>query len=142
LERLDELRPVLERDFDTERADEVIGRRAQALLDELNGVRAERDSAVDIGRQPGLKRLLASHAATSASRPTGSHRRAGSGSEARGRYRRGTVVPARDHGGSAGCTDAHSTLRERGSCTMPPRRTVFISRTTAKDPSCRRRASS
>jgi lambda family phage tail tape measure protein len=54
LERLGELRPVLEARFGAERADEIIGRRAQALMDELDQAGQRAGQVEDIGRQLGL----------------------------------------------------------------------------------------
>jgi tape measure domain-containing protein len=54
LERLGELRPVLERRFGAEGADEIIGRRAQGLLDELGKAEQQAGKVDDVARQLGL----------------------------------------------------------------------------------------
>jgi tape measure domain-containing protein len=54
LERLGELRPALERRFGAEGADEIIGRRAQGLLDELGKAEQQAGKVDDVARQLGL----------------------------------------------------------------------------------------
>lgn len=54
LERLAELRPVLERRFGATGADEIIGRRAQTLLDELKKAEQKTAEVDDVARQLGL----------------------------------------------------------------------------------------
>ena len=54
LERLGELRPVLEDRFGASEADAIIGRRAQALLDELNRAEQQTAQVDDVARQLGL----------------------------------------------------------------------------------------
>jgi hypothetical protein len=54
LERLGELRPVLESRFGAEQADAIIGRRAQALVDELDRAGQQTAQVDDVARQLGL----------------------------------------------------------------------------------------
>jgi hypothetical protein len=54
LERLGELRPVLESRFGATEADAIIGRRAQTLLDELNRAEQQTAQVDDVARQLGL----------------------------------------------------------------------------------------
>ncbi|GIX11604.1 phage tail tape measure protein [Elioraea sp.] len=54
LERLGELRPVLESRFGATEADAIIGRRAQSLLDELNRAEQAVGQVDDVARQLGL----------------------------------------------------------------------------------------
>jgi hypothetical protein len=54
LERLGQLRPVLELRFGAEQANDIISRRAQSLLDELNRAEQQTAQVDDVARQLGL----------------------------------------------------------------------------------------
>jgi hypothetical protein len=54
LERLGQLRPALELRFGAEQANEIISRRAQSLLDELNRAEQQTAQVDDVARQLGL----------------------------------------------------------------------------------------